>query len=397
MKKGRLSALSLATYFYDDEAGLRAFLNSRRLGLAASLFALPAFAAAPLPAVTVTPVSEQNIAPSFSNIGHVIAINSVNVTPRVTAYIDQINVKEGTDVKKGQVLFTLQTAQYEAALQTAQASLAAAKAALLNAQLEYQRAASLRSTGFEAESALDTAIATRNVDQANVLAAQANVANAQLNLSYCTMVSPMNGRIGYIPPSVGDLVTPTTGTIATINQLDPIEIEFPVPSTSPILAAATQAQNGSLASKFAIHIDLPDGDPYPLAGHIAFINNQVDTSTGTVNVYADFPNPRGALLPGAYVNVNTAPAQAREALMVPVTAVQTAQDGQFVLVVGADHKVAQAAVTVGDQIGQDYIVRSGLNAGQMVIVDGVQKVKVGDTVNETVAPAASMSADSTSQ
>lgn len=380
---------------------MRLRLNSRRLGLATSLFAAPAlFAspalAAPPPAVTVTPVAEQNIAPSFSNIGHVIAINSVNVTPRVTAYIDKIDVKEGSDVKAGQVLFTLQTAQYEAALETAQASLASAKAALENAQLEYQRASSLRSTGFEAQSALDTAIATRNEDQANVLSAEAGVANAQLNLSYCTIVSPLDGRIGFIPPSVGDLVTPTTGTIATINQLNPIRVAFAVPSSSPILAAAIQAQNGPLASKFSINIDLPDGQPYPLAGHIAFLDNEVNRSTGTVNVYADFPNPNGALLPGAYVNVNTAPAHAQEALLVPVAAVQTDQNGQYVLVVDASHKVRQMPVVVGDQIAQDYVVRSGLNAGEMVIVDGIQKVTVGNAVNATIVPGAMVSADDSS-
>jgi membrane fusion protein (multidrug efflux system) len=342
------------------------------------------------------PVAEQNIAPSFSNIGHVIAINSVNVTPRVTAYINKIDVKEGSDVKAGQVLFTLQPAQYEAALETAQASLASAKAALENAQLEYQRASSLRSTGFEAQSALDTAIATRNEDQANVLSAEAGVANAQLNLSYCTIVSPLDGRIGFIPPSAGDLVTPTTGTIATINQLDPIRVAFAVPSSSPILAAAIRAQNGPLAGKFSINIDLPDGQPYPLAGHIAFLDNEVNMSTGTVNVYADFPNPNGALLPGAYVNVNTAPAHAQEALLVPVAAVQTDQNGQYVLVVDASHKVRQQPVVVGDQIAQDYVVRSGLKAGELVIVDGIQKVTVGNAVNATIVPAAMVSADDSS-
>jgi membrane fusion protein (multidrug efflux system) len=363
--------------------------------LAAFLLGSPAFAAAPPPAVTVTPVTEQNIAPSFGNIGHVIAIQSVKVMPRVTAYIDQVDVKQGTDVKAGQVLFSLQTAQYEAALETAQANLAAAKAALENAQLQYERASNLRSTGFEAQAALDTAVATRNEDQANVLSAEANVANAQLNLSYCTIIAPINGRIGFIPLTKGNLVTPTTGMIATINQINPIRVEFSVASTSPILAAAQAAQNGPLASQFSISIDLPDGKPYPLKGHIAFLDNQVDTSTGTLNVYADFPNPDGALLPGAYVNVNTAPARAQEALLVPVTAVQTAQTGQYVLVVGADHKVAQEPVTVGDQIGQNLIVRSGLKEGEMVIVDGVQKVKVGGAVTETVAPGATMSADNT--
>jgi membrane fusion protein (multidrug efflux system) len=349
-----------------------------------------------LPDVTVTPVTKQNIAPSFSNIGHVIAINSVNVTPRVTAFIDRINVKEGSDVKAGQVLFSLQTAQYQAALENAQASLASAKAALENAQLQYQRASSLRTTGFEPQSALDTAMATRDEDQANVLAAEASVANAQLNLSYCTIIAPINGRIGYIPLSEGDLVTSTTGTIATINQLDPIRVEFAVPSTSPILAAAQAAQTPQLGAKFSISIDLPDGQPYKLKGHIAFLDNKVDTSTGTVNVYADFANPNTQLLPGAYVNVNTAPVLAQEALLVPVTAVQTAQNGQYVLVVGADHKVAQEPVTIGDQIAQDYVVRSGLKEGEMVIVDGIQKVKVGQSVTEEVAPGATMSADDAS-
>jgi membrane fusion protein (multidrug efflux system) len=355
------------------------------MGLGAAMAAYALAAAAAPPAVTVAPVTQQNVAPSFTNIGHVIAIQSVKVVPRVTAFIDEENVKQGSDVKAGQVLFTLQKEQYEAALQTAQAALASAQAAVVNANLAYERAARLNATGFEAQSNLDSALATRNEDQANVLSAQANVANAELNLSYCTITAPIDGRVGAVALTKGNLVTTTTGTLITINQLDPIRVEFSVAADSPILAAAQDVAPGQ---RFAVHLDLPDGKPYDQVGHIAFLDNQVDTSTGTVNVYADFPNPKAQLLPGAYVNVVTAPAQPKEAMIVPVVAVQTDQNSSFVLIVGPDNKVKQQSIVLGDQIGQNYIVKSGVAVGDKVIVDGIQKVKVGQVVSpQTAAPA----------
>ena len=366
---------------------MRVFLKSHWLALAAGLLAAPAYAALPPPSVLVTPVTAQNIAPSFSNIGHVMAIQSVKIVPRVTALINEVDFKQGSTVKTGQVLFTLQPEQYQAALQTAQANLDAARAALENAELAYQRARHLNATGFEAQSNLDAALATRNEDQANVLSAQASLADAALNLSYCSITAPIDGRIGAVTLTKGNLVTTSTGTLATINQLDPIRVVFSVSSNSPILAAA---QSSPPKSPFVISLDLPNGKPYPEKGKIAFLDNQVDTNTGTVNVYADFPNPNGLLLPGAYVNVDTAPAQAREALLVPVSAVQTDQTSQFVLIVRPDNKVVQQTVTLGDQIGQNYVVKSGVNLGDRVIVDGIQKVKVGQTVSPSVAPDAAM-------
>jgi membrane fusion protein (multidrug efflux system) len=362
---------------------LRLIKNARWSLPAALLFAAPVYAAAPLPSVVVTQVSDENIAPSFSNIGHVIAIQSVKIMPRITAFINQVNFTQGSTVKAGQVLFTLQPEQYQAALETAKADVASAQAALANAELIYGRAVNLKQTGFEAQSALDTALATRNEDQANLLSTQAMLANAALNLSYCTITAPINGRIGAVVLTKGNLVTTTTGTLATINQLNPIRVEFSVSADSPILAAA---QNDPSESQFAITLDLPNGKPYPIKGKIAFLDNQVDTNTGTVNVYADFANPNAALLPGAYVNVDTAPVKPQEVLLVPVSAVQTDQDNSYVLTVGADNKVAKATVTLGDQIGQNFVVKSGVKLGDRVIVDGVQKVVVGDAVSVTTAP-----------
>ena len=349
----------------------------------------------PPPAVGVAPVVVANIAPSSSDIGHVIAIQSVAIVPRVTAFIDEVNVQQGSTVRIGQILFSLQTKQFRAALQLAQANLVSAEAALENAELVYERAARLRTTGFEAQANLDQAQATRNEDQANVLAAQANVATAELNLSYCTIRAPIAGRIGAVTKTKGNLVTANSGVLATINQLNPIRVVFAVNSDSPILAATEQTggtdpptdppTNSPGAPDLAVALQMPSGATYPYKGKIAFFDNRVDSQTGTVNVYADFPNPQSLLLPGAYVSVEVGPAKPEESILLPVAAVQTDQSGNFVLVVGPDNKVKQQSVTLGEQIGQNFIVKTGVAAGDRVIIDGAQKVKRGETVNPIAA------------
>jgi membrane fusion protein (multidrug efflux system) len=346
-------------------------------------------AAGPPPSVVVTPVVQSDVSTTFSNIGHVVAIQSVKLVPRVTAFIDEVTVQQGSDVKAGEVLFKLQPAQYQAALQTAEANLASAQAAVANADVAYQRALHLNNSGFSPTSTLDQDLATRNEDQANVLSATAAIAVAQLNLSYCTIQAPIAGRIGAVALTKGNLVTPSTGALATINQLDPIRVVFSVSTDSPILYGThyTAGKKDAAAPGFKVSLDLPNGKPYPQTGAIAFFDNEVDTQTGTVNVYADFPNPHSLLLPGAYVSVITRPATPKEEMQVPVAAVQTDQNSSFVLVVGTDKKVTQQTVTLGDQIAQNYVVKSGLKVGQDVIVDGIQKVKVGETVSVTYAPA----------
>jgi membrane fusion protein, multidrug efflux system len=363
------------------------------VGVMAALLAYSAgvpggYAANPPPSVVVTPVTKSDVATSFSNVGRVVAIQSVKLVPRVTAFIDQVTVKQGSDVRVGEVLFRLQAAQFQAALQTAEASLASAQAALANANVTYERALHLNDSGFSPTSTLDEDLATRSEDQANILSATAAIAVAQLNLSYCTITAPIDGRIGTVALTKGNLVTPGTGTLATINQLDPIRVVFSVSTDSPILYAThyLAGSQDTADSAFKINLDLPNGKPYAETGTIAFFDNQVDTQTGTVNVYADFPNPKSLLLPGAYVSVLTRPATPKEAMLVPVAAVQTDQTSSFVLVVGSDHKVTQQTVTLGDQIAQNYVVKSGLKAGQDVIVDGIQKVRVGVTVSVTYAP-----------
>ncbi|HET6183817.1 MAG TPA: efflux RND transporter periplasmic adaptor subunit [Acetobacteraceae bacterium] len=355
-------------------------------GLAGPVSAQPPGATAPPPAVVVAPVAVENVAPSSSFVGHVQAIQSVAIVPRVTAFIEQEPVKQGSDVKKGEVLFELQKAQYQAAVEQAQAQLDSANAALKNAQLQYQRAAQLAHQGFEAQSNLDQAIATRDQDQANVLAAQASLAEAALNLSYCTIVAPIDGRIGAIAPTVGNLVTPSTPAMVTINQMDPIRVVFPVSDRQIVsVQQQTGASVDKIAAGLAVTLTLPDGKPYAQAGRIAFLGNEVSTETGTVSVYADFPNPDRLLLPGSYVTVNVRRAQPQERPVVPVASVITDQQGSYVLVVDSNDVVQQQPITLGWQVAQNYIVEKGLTGGERVIVAGMQKVRPGERVAPQLA------------
>ena len=209
-----------------------------------------------------------------------------------------------------------------------------------------------------------------------------------MNLSYCTIVSPIDGRIGTITLTKGNLVTPSTPAMATINQLDPIRVVFSVADRIVVgVEQRTGTTQSQIVKSLVVGLVLPDGSKYKQTGKIAFLNNQVDPQTGTLTVYADFANPDRLLLPGAFVNVDVRRAQPQEAPLVPVQAVQTEQNGSYVLVVGADNKVEQRPVTLGRQIAQDFIVTKGLSGGERVITEGVQKVTPGATVNPIEAPA----------
>lgn len=363
--------------------------------LSLALSTLPAAAAptapgSPPPTVTVAVIAVQNVAPVYSFIGRVVAIESVNVVPRVTAFIDDVPVRQGSEVQAGQVLFQLQKEQYQAALQSAQAQLAHDEALLAEARGDLERYEQLaKQNSIAKQQAADQAFLVQQ-DEATVKLDQANVDNAKLNLSYTTISSPIAGQIGAVTLTKGNLVTPTTPALATINQLDPIRVVF---SVSYLMNAAEKAGlSPAKAAARTIEIKLPDGSSYKSAGKIAFFDNQVSAQTGTVSIYADFPNPDHLLLPGTLVTVEVHRAKPQERPLVPVEAVQTNQTGSFVLVVGSDDKVEEQPVTLGSQIAQDFIVEKGLGGGERVIIGGVQKVKVGETVHPVSSPPAAATA-----
>ncbi len=342
----------------------------------------PSSPAGPPPSVTVAPVVVKDIAPSQTFIGRTAAIQAVQIIPRVTAFIEDVTVKQGSDLKAGDVLFRLEQTQYAAAVEAAQAQLASANAALHQSELAYERAATLAKKDVQTQANLEQAQATRDQNQASVQAAQASLDQANLNLSYCTITSPIDGRVGAVSLTKGNLVTPSTPALATINQLDPIRVVF---SVSDRTIVSAQQRTGTSAARIAqglkVNLLLPDGSTYGETGSISFLGNQVDPATGTVSVFADFPNAQALLLPGAFVTVEVSRASPQERPLVPVQAVQAQQSGNFVLTVDQDNKVAQQQVQLGQQVGQDFVVTSGLSGGERVIVEGLQKVHPGDVVN----------------
>jgi membrane fusion protein (multidrug efflux system) len=337
---------------------------------------------APAPVVTVETVSVQDVAPVYTYVGHVEAIQSVQVMARITAFLVKIAFTEGGDVKAGQTLFELENAPFAAAEQAAQAQLDKAQAAYRQADTEYQRQARLNQQGFAPQAILDQARATRDSDAADVEAAKANLATAAINLSYTKIVSPTDGRIGKALFSVGSLLTPASAALATVEQMEPIRVVFAVPDRD-VVSAEQQAGTTpeKIAAQLSLDLRLSNGTKYGHSGRIELINNQVDQTTGTVTVWGRFDNPEQLLLPGAFVTVDLHTAQPEHRPMVPVAAVQQDKQGAFVLVVGPDNGVKEQRVTLGRQVGQYFVVADGLSGGEHVIVEGIQKVQPGQTVN----------------
>lgn len=374
----------------------RARVLAALLGL---LFACQAAnAASPPPAVTVAPVEIRNVAPVTTHIGRVQAIQSVAVTARVQAFVEKIDFQEGGMVKAGQVLFELQKAPYQAAFDAAQGALEKAQATLRNAQTVYDRDSRLAHGVVVSQAQLDTDIANRDIAQADVVSARANLETAAINLSYATVTSPIDGRIGKAAYTKGNLVGPGSGPLATVVQVDPIRVVFSVADRDIVSALqTTHKTRAQLSSTVALSLQLSDGKPYGEKGEIAFIDNQVDPNTGTITVWGQFPNPDGLLIPGGFATVEVRPATPRDRPLVPVQAVQDDKDGRFVLLVGPDNKVQQQAISIGQQIGQDWIVTAGLKGGEQVIVEGQQKVKAGQVVNPVPQQASAAPQDESQQ
>jgi membrane fusion protein (multidrug efflux system) len=338
--------------------------------------------AQPTPAVTVATVSVENVAPLYSYVGHVDAIQSVQIMARVTAFLEKVDFAEGSDVKVGQTLFELESAPFEAAVQAARAQLAKAQAAFSQADTEYQRQTRLSQHCFAPQATLDQARATRDSDAADADAAKANLAAAAIDLSYTTIRSPMDGRIGKAQVSVGALLTPASAALATVVQIEPIRVVFAVPDRDVINAEQhTGTTPGKIAATLALDLQLSNGTAYGHQGRIEFINNQVDPATGTVSVWARFENSERLLIPGAFATVEVHSAQPEQRPLVPVAAVQKDKEGAFVLLVGPDNTANEQRVTLGPQIGQRFVVTQGLSGGEHVIVEGIQKVQPGQKVN----------------
>ncbi|HEX4411272.1 MAG TPA: efflux RND transporter periplasmic adaptor subunit [Xanthobacteraceae bacterium] len=371
-------------------------MNCRRLAAASTIpagalwlmigcVAAQAQGAAPPPAVTVTPVVSRQITEAGDFVGRIVAIDKVDVVARVPGYIEERNFTEGQMVKKGDLLFRIEQDTYKAAVDQQTANVAKAKATETNADYQLQRGQELVKNNNIPQSTVDQRLADQQAAAADILQAQALLEQAKINLGYTEIHSPIDGRIGLAIYTVGNLVDPSSGRMATIVSQDPIYVTFPVSEADIISYKSRVAASPDKNPHVTVHIKLPDGTIYPRAGVTNFLDVQVDPNTDTVLVRATFPNPDTILTPGGIVGVITDRATPQPSLVVPQSAVLLDQAGRYVMVVDDAKKVEQRRITAGVETGPNIVVKDGLKEGELVIIDGLQKVHPGQVVAATTA------------
>ncbi|WP_297443364.1 efflux RND transporter periplasmic adaptor subunit [Acidocella sp.] len=336
-----------------------------------ALLAAPALAQTPpAPQAGYIVVALQPVRDQTSYTGHIASPGVVQIQARVTGYLEAQDFTDGAYVTKGQTLYEIERPPYQAALAQAQAALAQAQAQEKLAQVTLARAKALLHTAAGTQAALDQALATDQSDQAAVLAAQAQVQTAQINLGYTTITAPISGLIGATTVTPGNVVGPSTGTLATLVTQDPMYVDFALPD-----ADALKFQ--SHISQLDVVLTLPDGSTYGPTGRVDFTGNQVDESTDTLAWRATIANPGHRLQDGEYVQVTLRDRTPKPAILVPLAALGTDQIGTFVLVIGPGDKIIRRNVTLGPQSNTSVQILSGLHPGDRLVVEGLQSLHPG--------------------
>ncbi len=315
-------------------------------------------------------------------IGRIAANQKVEVRSRVSGFIEARLFNEGQTVTRGQKLFRIERDTYEAIVAQRRADLAAAEAKAENADLQLRRAQELSRRDNIAQATVDERQAAARSSHAAVLQAQAELRQAEINLGYTDITAPIAGRTGRANFDVGALVGPESGPLVEIVSDDPVYVVFPV-SQRRLLEAQKQAgEKGLHTEDFVVYLRFSNGSRYPHPGRIDFISSTVQRSTDTVDIRAVLPNPQGLLRDGQFVQVTIESAQPETALVVPQSAVQADRQGAFVLVVTPENRIDVRRVETGDTLERGRVtVRAGLNAGDRVVVQGLQRVRPGTPVD----------------
>ncbi len=342
-----------------------------------------------MPAVGVRPVKTRGISQTFEFVGRVKAIEKVDVRARIEGFLEKVLFREGQEVKTGDLLYQIEKVQFQALVDQAKANLTSAEATLVNAKLEHGRALDLSKQSFGSQAHADQALANLGTSTGHVLQMKAALALAEVNLDYCDIRSPIDGRIGRTVYTVGNLVNPASGILTTIVGQDPIYVQFPVSvrQLEDIREARRRDGSDGNLSKVEIRLRLSSGRDYPHAGTWNFTDPQVSHQTDSLIMRGTIPNPERLLSDGQFVTAIIQERQPEEKLVVPQAALQIDQIGYYALLVDAEHKVLLRRVAVGPKEGPDVVILSGLSAGEHIIVDGIQKVRPGQRVRETVVPA----------
>ncbi|NLS15322.1 efflux RND transporter periplasmic adaptor subunit [Rhizobium sp. P40RR-XXII] len=343
-------------------------------------------AAPPAVPVTVAAVEPRDVTSWQEFSGRLEAIDRVEIRPRVAGAIQSMHFREGTLVKQGDLLVTIDPAPYEAAVAQAQAQVGAAKAKLDLAKVEVGRGQKLFDNKTISQSDMDTRTSNYAEAEANLKAAQAALQTAQLNLDYTQVRAPIAGRVGKIAVTVGNLVAAGSSSpaLTTLVSVDPIYASFNANEQTVTRALSELSTSNGVAppvEQIPVQIGTASDNGTPITGKLQLIDNEVDAASGTVSVRAVFDNPGGRLIPGQFVRVRMGQPKAETKLLISERAIGTDQDKKFVFVVGADNKVEYRPINLGDSSDGMRIVTSGLNAGDRIIVNGLQRVRPGAVVD----------------
>lgn len=349
--------------------------------------AKPQVVAAAPASVTVAPVIERSVIEWDDFSGRVEAMEYVEIRPRVAGTIDAVHFREGQLVKKGDLLFTIDPRPFQAELARAEADQAKAQATVELAQTELERTRRLTD---------EHAVAQRELDQRNnalleaaaqLKAAEAAVMTARLNLQYASITAPVGGRVSRAEITVGNLVGAglNTPALTTLVSVSPVYVNFEIDEQTYQRYAARGAAGNANIDRIPVTIGLGNEEGYPHQGHLQAFDNRVDTVSGTIRVRGIFDNASGTLTPGMYARVRIGGGGEKPALLIDDKAVGTDQDKKFVMVVDADNKAVYRAISLGPIVDGMRVVRSGLQAGEKVIVNGLQRVRPNDTVSPVMA------------
>ncbi len=331
----------------------------------------------PAPSVTVQEIENQSVIRSFEAPGRVVSKYRVDVLARISGYLQKSYFKEGDYVKAGQVLFLIEPAEYSNAANVAGANVKNLTAQLTYAEKQLARAAELVKKDYIAKAQYDQLLSQRDALKAQLASAQASYNDANRNLGYTHVKSPVDGKVGIINVTVGNYVSPTSGALTTINSTNPIYVTFPIDSNDfQALSNADKANNKNRK----VELLLSGGSKYSLTGVQDFQDNKVDQSTGTVTMRATFQNPNNQLIHGEFVTVKLYSNNPVDVPVAPVTAGLENQAGKYVYKLDENDLPQLTYVKTGEQNGHNWIINEGLKKGDRIITEGLQKVTPGKPI-----------------
>lgn len=331
----------------------------------------------PAPTVAIQEIENKNVIRTFEAPGRVVSKYRVDVLARISGYLQKSYFKEGDFVKQGQVLFLIEPTEYSNAANVAGANVKNLRAQLTYAEKQLARAAELVKKDYIAKAQYDQLLSQRDALRAQLSSAQASYNDANRNLGYTNIKSPVDGKVGIINVTVGNYVSPTSGALTTINSTNPIYVTFPIDSNDfQKLANADKANNKNRK----VELLLSGGNKYSLTGVQDFQDNKVDQSTGTVTMRATFKNPNNELIHGEFVTVKLYSNNPVEVPVAPVTAVLENQAGKYVYKLDENDLPQLTYVKTGEQQGDNWIINEGLKKGDRIIIEGIQKVTPGKPV-----------------